>query len=350
MSNNISNITNPNYDFLNAKNFFGINDDPFRLTIIIYIFLSFILNLIIIFALFCYKKNKEFSLSGLLTWNILFVNLFHILFYMLNWVIKNDQIEIPLNKGNKIGRLLIGNPSNFTACKIQAFFLIFLSMSQDIIVNIFFIYINMEEKEKEHLFTIILIFAGYIFPLCITLIFNNFGALGINEKFCYISKYTFKLKDNNNLVEYYNYNDYVIYKLIITIIRGLNFLLTFFFIFRASRYIRRKEKTDKKREKLISSLPIVVITFITLCSDLVYKILSFISDELENNLVNIYLVINCFDSILLPLAFSIKHNIYTYLFCSVNIESDNINNIYNDTSLKDINFDQLLNNEKIEII
>ena len=338
-----NNITDQNYDFLNAKNFFGLNDDPIRLVIIIYIFLSFILNLLIIFALFCYKNKREYSLSGLLTWNILLINFVHILFYMLNWVIKNGQIEITLDGGNKVGGLLIGNPSNLLACKVQAFFLIFLSMSQDIIVNIFFIYINMEEKEKEHLFIIILIFAGYVFPLCITFIFTNNDALGINEKFCYISKYSINVKENGQ-VEYNNYDDYIIYKLIITIIRGLNFLLTFFFIFRASRYIRRKEKTDKKREKLISSLPIVVIAFITLFIDLVYKILSFISNEFENNLASIYLVINCFDSILLPFAFSIKHSLYLYLCCAVNMEKDPDNVMENDTSLKDFDFDQLIDN------
>ena len=49
-------INDPNYSILNAYNFF-IAGDYVRVIILLYIVFSFILNLIIIFAIFISKKN-----------------------------------------------------------------------------------------------------------------------------------------------------------------------------------------------------------------------------------------------------------------------------------------------------
>ena len=45
MENNKTNVRNPNYSLTTAKNFFG-GTDYTRIVIIVYIFLSFILNII----------------------------------------------------------------------------------------------------------------------------------------------------------------------------------------------------------------------------------------------------------------------------------------------------------------
>ena len=134
---NITNITNndPNINF----NFFLADGDFYRLIIIIFIIVSFLLNIIIIFIICCcYGKKRVFSFSGTLTLIILIVNLLHISSYLINWVIKKEgtnQISLLYGSGN--------------ACIFQGFLLIFLSMSQDIIVNIFFAFINSGEKEKN---------------------------------------------------------------------------------------------------------------------------------------------------------------------------------------------------------
>lgn len=339
---NIVSITNPDYDFLNVKNFFGGAEDPFRLIINIYAFISFLLNLIVVITVCYYKKNKEYSFSGVLTWNILFVNFIHTISFMLNWIIKNKDTEVLLysNKSNmNIGALLTGNPNNFSTCIVQGFLLIVLSMSQDIIINIFIAYVNEDGKEKKPLFIMILIFLGYIFPISFTVFYYYFRIIGINEKYCYVSKYIFEIKEG--FVKYKINNNYNFCKGIIFLIRGLNFLLTLFFIIRAASYIRRKEKSDKKTEKLKSSLPIVVITFFTLSIEIIFRIISFISSNFEKNFIGIYLILSNVDSFLLPFAFLIEHNIYKYWFCAKAFKYDD-KSIDNESTIKDLSMDGLL--------
>ena len=335
---NITNITNndPNINF----NFFLADGDFYRLIIIIFIIVSFLLNIIIIFIICCcYGKKRVFSFSGTLTLIILIVNLLHISSYLINWVIKKEgtnQISLLYGSGN--------------ACIFQGFLLIFLSMSQDIIVNIFFAFINSGEKEKKHFFMLFLLLGGFLFPFILTFCFVPLEIIGINEKFCHISKYNL---DNKEHIENFNY---IIYKSILFFIRGLNFLITFFYIIRAVRYIKRSEKKDKKRLRLISSLFVVFITFFTLLIELIFKILFFIKPGFENGfIIDIYLLLNSVDSILLPFSFLIKHKLFVYLCCCCCIgnKADNNYDYDNETSIKDIDIDSLLkddnSNKEIEM-
>lgn len=308
------------YDFGSAKIFFGFEDDWTRLIIIIFIILSLAIDIIITIILFFYKKKKEFSLSGVATLNILYVNFFRTFLYGFNWVIKNKETEaiIEPNKSPiNVGALLFGNPTDFGLCSFQGFFLILLTLSQDIIVNIFLAFVNLEGKEKKHLFILILLVAAYIFPASISIIFYHFDIIGINEKVCNISKYTFTIKDDSEKVEYNIETNYIIYKAIIFSFRLLNFIITLVFIIRACKYISEaKEKLDdKKKEKLISALPVVIITFFTLFVFLIFRILCFIDSEIEEKYFGVYLVLNTVDSILLPLSFAITHEIYRYFLC-----------------------------------
>lgn len=351
-SNSIPFIEKKNYNNYSSRDFFGIND-PVRLVIFLFILSSFILNIIIITISIKRKKEKEkegFSLSGILTLNILLVNFFHTLSYIFNWVIKNDDTKYkkgPNNLELNVGALLLGNPSNHFLCYFQGFLLICLSMSQDFIINIFFAFVNMEGKEKRHIFIIIIIIAGYIFPLSITLIYSNMDLLGINEKVCYIKKYAFEIKGDK--VEYHLEEHYNIYKAIIFIIRGFNYILTLFFIIRAIRYIRRSNKKDKKVDKLISSLPVIGVAFFTLSVYLIFRIIFFINSKLEEEYINIYLIMNSVDAFLLPLSFFINHRIYKYFCCCCpKIKYQRDTNDYdndNDSSIRDgingINLDSL---------
>ena len=121
-----------------------------------------------------------------------------------------------------------------------------------------------------------------------------------------------------------------------------------FFVIRACRYIKRSEKSNKKNEKLKDSLPIVLIAFFTLGVDIIFKILSFIDDDLEEKLIEAYIILNSIDSILLPLAFSIKHKIYLYICCCFqtrNVEFYSSNN-ENDASIKDPDIEQLMSEKE----
>ena len=338
-NNNGSRIVDRNYDLFELKYFFGINDMT-RLIILIFIFISLILNIIIVTILIKRKKaNKKgvFSLSGILTLNILIVNFLHTTSYIFNWVIKNDETEFhkPNKRPINVGGLLVGNPSNFKPCFLQGFLLIFFSMSQDFIINIFFAFVNMDGKEKRFIFILVILIAGYIFPFCITLIYSNLKLIGINEKVCYIAKYSYKIDDKTGEVQYFPEKNYNYFKAIIFSIRGLNLILTLFFIIRAIRYIQRSEKKDRKADKLISSLPVISVAFFTLSIYLIFRIVFFVDSRLEEKYMDIYLLLNSVDAVLLPIVFFINHGIYRYFCCccpEINYESDNYDN---DTSIKD---------------
>ena len=339
ISKNNSTIEDSNYNFFSVNGFFGINDH-IRLTILSFILLSLILNIIIFTILLKRKKTKKtggFSLSGILTFNILTVNFIHNLSYIFNWVIKDNTTEYrkdPDKPGLNVGALLIGSPSKYYPCIFQGFLLIFFSMSQDFIINIFFAFVNMEGKEKRFPFIIVIAIIGYIFPFFITLIYVNFALIGINEKVCYIAKYTYKI-DKNGKVKYFPEKNYDIFKAIIFIIRGINYFITLLFGIRAIRYIKRSKKKDKKVEKLLSSLPVIAIVFFTLSIYLIFRIIFFMNSRLEEKYMDIYLILNSVDAVLLPIVFFINHGIYRYFCCccpKIQYENDNYDN---ETSIKD---------------
>ena len=341
MLNGTCNISNYEYD---CDFIFIVPDGDYsRLVIFIFIVISFILNVFIVYIICGNRRNRDFSLSGSLTLIILIVNFCHKASYLINWVIKNKNTKVKLepDKSPKnVGLLLFGNPLQFKPCRFQGLFLIFFSISQDILINIFCGFINSELKEKKALFTILLVFAGFIFPLCVAFCFYGLEIIGINEKFCHISKYTFNLENINNN-EYIEEEYYNFYKAIIFLIRGINFVITLLYIIRAIKYIiKNNNKKDKKRERLISSLSVVIIACFSLFIEIIFKIV-FISSDFEEEFIVIYLILNSLDCILLPFAFSIKHNIFLYL-CSCCLRSSFLANNENDTSIKEIEFDDLL--------
>ena len=351
MFENFSNnsIYNKDYNYFSVKNFFGGRDDPSRLIILIFILLSFVLNVIIIYILSFYRKKRDFSLSGSLTLNILIVNFLHTLSYILNWIIRNDDINNDIENNNsdiEVGALLKGNPSDFGFCQAQGFLLIFLSLSQDIIIIIFLAFINIEKRRrKKFLASIILILGGYISPLLITIYFYYFDLIGINEKFCYISKYLFSIDNGTNEVLYEKENNYKSLISIIFALRFSSFILAIILVRKAFNYIKIAKNPDKKKEILKYSLPVVLVTFFTLCIDLIFKIISIIDNKLEEKYIEVYVVLNSIDSILLPLAFSIRHNIYLYFCCCFrrnNFEISSINESDNEISIKDLEIDEKL--------
>ena len=97
-----------------------------------------------------------------------------------------------------------------------------------------------------------------------------------------------------------------------------------------------KKENDKKKEKLISALPVVLITFFTLLVFIIFRIICFIDSELEEEYNGVYLVLNTVDSILLPLSFAITHELYRYFLCCSNRSILDANE--NDSTLEIDNF------------
>ena len=150
--------------------------------------------------------------------------------------------------------------------------------------------------------------------MSVAFIFYSIDIVGINEKYCYISKYSFYNDTNNNIFEYVEEENYNFYKAIIFFIRGINLIITLYYIIKAIKYIKNNDKKDKKRERLISSLSVVIITCFSLLIEIIFKTLFFINPDFEETiLMTIYLYLNSLDCFLLPFAFSTKHIIVPFV-------------------------------------
>ena len=132
-------IKNGNYTFFTLKGFFGF-DDFIRFIKMFYIFVSLILNLIMIISLKKGKLRKSINpIAFQLISNILVISFIHSLSYMINWITNLDSAYTFEDNNNKykIGGLLIGSPRrNFLVCKLQGFMILFISLCKDIFINL----------------------------------------------------------------------------------------------------------------------------------------------------------------------------------------------------------------------
>ena len=331
LANNI--IENPNYDFLNVENFFFGFQDWYRLIIIIYIFLSFLLNLFIFITIFKYKSNKQLSFSGIITCNILIINLVHTLSYIFNWVLKNDETTTKINNNSiNVGALLTGNPSDFTLCSIQGYFLIFFSLCQEYLINLLLGYIIWDGKKNKPIFILIFVLLGYVFPVCFVISFAVNDFIGINEKYCFFAKYHINLEKSS--VKYENKNGYIYCQIVYFVIRSLNFITTIIFLIKIF-FIYKTENNKQKKETLISSLPTGIVICLTSCIEIIFRILFMVSKENESKYIGLYLILNTIDSILLPLSFIIVYKLYQILCCKDNDKDDENKNNDLDASFQE---------------
>ena len=319
-----NNIENPNYVFLNAKNFFLGFQDGYRLIIIIYLFLSFLLNLFIFFTIFKYKSNKQLSFSGIITCNILIINLFHTLSYIFNWVLKNNETTTKIdNNIINVGALLTSNPSDFTLCSIQGCFLIFFSLCQEYLINLLLGYIIWDGKKNKPIFILIFVLLGYIFPVCFVAVFAMNGFIGINEKYCFFAKYSFDINLEKGSVKYDNNYGYNLCQIVYFAIRSLNFIITIIFLIKLF-FIYKNENNVQKKETLFSSLPTGIVICLTSCIEIIFRILFIVSKENESKFIGLYLLLNTIDSFLLPLSFIIVYKLYQFL-CFIDNDKDDEN-------------------------
>ena len=321
MSNNITdylrNVSNPDYSLLTLRDFFG-GTDSIRIIIIIYIILSLIINTIIFFVIgISIKRQKKFKLP-LGTWvmlGILFMNFIHTFSYFFEWVIK-EEVELAKAKkdGNdiEVGGLLVGNPNHLLGCYTQAFLLIFSSLSQDFLINIFFFLVNLpadasEKTERYVKYAIILL--GFLFPFFFTLILRVSGALGLNDEFCYVTKFTINI--NNNGITEYNYFSYFQTCVnIVYLIRVVNFIATVYFLRKIWIYVKQQ---NKEKTYLFKSIMIPIIQLSTIGIGVVYRLINFWWPQLSVKLAKPYLVLNTLDGVLFPIGFAILNDVFIQL-------------------------------------
>ncbi len=312
---NSDNISKGDYNFFSAAYFFGFGDDNYssdsvRIVKLFYILISLILNILIIISIIK-KKNRKFSIALLLTGNILIINFIHSFSYSFEWVLKDSDHFLKLFKDDtnqsyyEVGGLLVGNMDDNAACITQGFFLVFSSLSQDILINIFFFVINRPKIPSKRRIRLYL-FIGYCFPLIICLIFLKFKEFGINDKFCYIKKFLFENQE-------YSYNGiFPIIVMFIYALRLLNLIISIYLLVQIFKYVKANKL---KKIYILKSSSILIIQIITILIGFLYRFISAINEEVGREITNTFLYINTLDGILFPLAYSLSNGIFQNLFC-----------------------------------
>ena len=333
-------INETDYSLMSVYNFFG-GSDIIRIVILIYILLSFLLNTLnfTFVAITQHKKKKKISLGTLVTCALLLVNFIHTSAYLFEWVIKKGNVQTIIVKNEKngktgeVGGLLTGNPSHFFFCYSQAFILISSSISQDFIINIFFyMVISPKEELRQILLKVLLLILGILFPIGFTLMYYFIGALGINDQFCYAKKFDFEI--NDGYINYFLYDKFQLYVMIIYGIRVFNFFFTFFFLIKIIIYVRR-EKMSKAY--IFKSIIIPIIQLFTIFIGVTYRSLNIYSLEVSAKFSSAYLILNTVDGVLFPLIFLFQHKIVSNLRIYVSQDVLDISNDNNDNKILEDN-------------
>lgn len=299
-------IKNGNYNFFSFKSFFGF-DDAIRFIKNLYLYISFILNLIMVISIKKRKRKNFLNPTALqLISNILIINFIHSFSYMLNWITNLDH-PYKITEDDKeyeIGGLLIGNAENLSVCKIQGFLILSSSLSQDISVNIFFYIINKEKVPNKKVIIIICMGLAIIFPFIFGITYTLIGGIGINDRYCYIKKFDYEKGD---------YHFYTLFPVLIIILysfRGINLGISIFLLVNIIKYIRKNQLSTIY---ILKSSSILLIQIITFSIGFIYRISRIFIFSKNKVISDIHLCINTIDGILFPLSFSLSNGIYTNL-------------------------------------
>lgn len=314
-------IKNSNYNFFTFKGFFGF-EDAIRLVKLIHIFISFILNLLILISL-SKRKKKQNSIALVLTGNILIINFIHTFTYIFNWVTHLDDAYTFTNNNNnyKVGGLLIGNPTNnYFMCQFQGFILLYSSLSQDISIIIFFYSINMSSLPSRLKIYTILLSIGHFLPFLYSTICVIIDGIGLNDRYCYIKKFEYK---NNGYEIYKNFSCLII---ITYSLRAINLSISVFLLIQINKYIKQH---NFKQIYIFKTYFILILQVITISIGFIYRIAHLIANDNNKAFSDSFLCINTIDGILFPLSYSLSNGIYANLF-SKNINNESINSLFSE--------------------
>ena len=302
------NIEDPNYSINSPYNFF-VGGDYARVIILLYILFSFLLNLLIIIAIIISKKKLSFISK--ITLSILGVNFIHTFSYIYEWVIKIEGKTKKVGKesdNTSVGFLLTGNPNNMDACLTQAFSLISSSISQDFLINIFVYLINQSNIPKISYICLAVFSLAFLFPCLLTLILLLVGALGINDRFCYVNKYKYD-KNSPNIYEFYSGFEACV--TIVYIVRTINLIYSSYIFIKIVKYVISR---NLKITYIFKIASLLLIQLITISIGVIYRISSYFSKKFSVNFSGVYLILNTIDGVLFPLCFIISNGMHIMLY------------------------------------
>ena len=319
-----------NYKF--DKYFFS--GDKIRAVIIVYIIISLVFNILYLISFISILKRKpKKKIHLILMSNILLINFIHTFSYLYEWVLQNVNNNSSLyidNNGikcvkqncnnsdyNRIGGLLVGNMDNMAACKTQAFFLVFSSLSQDIIINIFFYLINKTSKLKTKIIIRFLIIAGYAFPIILAIIYLVIGAFGLNDKFCFVKKFNFdeEMKITiENQTKYKPDKRFIPLICLFYLIRIINIVISGGFLYKIVKYV---SKNKLRKMYIFKSFSFLFIQIITIIIGIIYTFGGIINKKFGRDFVDAYLIVNTIDGVIFPMASYFANKMHKFL-CSNN--------------------------------
>ena len=333
---NTTNILTGNYNFDVSKYFF--NADIFRLIIIIFIIISFIVNVLyFITSLKTKFKDEILQINLILTRNILFINFLHKFSYLYEWVLQNvdNESSLYVNKDNgeigtienkddknyfRIGGLLVGNMYKMEACKAQGFFLVFTSLSQDILILILFYMINKSTRLSKAK-TCIFLSVGYLCSFIISIIYLSVNGLGLNDKYCFIKKFIF---DEKQLDKPYQMHSYFILMIIIYyLIRLIFIIISSILLYKIVQYIKKNEYGKGYVIRLSSFL---LLQIFSIAFGIMYRIGGMINEKFSRDFVDIFLIVNNLDALVFPLFSFFSNNMYLNL-CGKK-KNDELENVF----------------------
>lgn len=333
---NTENIQIGNYNFDVSKYFF--NADIFRLIIIIFIIISFIVNVLyFITSLKTKFKDEILQINLILTRNILFINFLHKFSYLYEWVLQNVDNESSLyaNKDNgeigtienkddknyfRIGGLLVGNMYKMEACKAQGFFLVFTSLSQDILILILFYMINKSTRLSKAK-TCIFLSVGYLCSFIISIIYLSVNGLGLNDKYCFIKKFIF---DEKQLDKPYQMNsNFILMIIFYYLIRLIFIIISSILLYKIVQYIKKNEYGKGYLIRLSSFL---LLQIFSIAFGIMYRIGGMINEKFSRDFVDIFLIVNNLDALVFPLFSFFSNNMYLNL-CGKK-KNDELENVF----------------------
>lgn len=362
---NVSNIIKADYNFDTAKYFF--NADVIRIIIIIFIIISFVFNFLYFISSLKAKVREEIhKINLILMRSILLINFLHTFSYFYEWVLQNvednnslyvtDEGDIcPYNiddcKGdqnyNEIGGLLIGNMFNMSTCQTQGFFLIFSSLSQDLIISIFFYLINKSSRFSKAKIYILILLTNVI-SLIISIIIIAIDGIGLNDKFCFIKKFIF----DNEEKTYKLYSGFIPIVIVYYLLRLAILIISSCFLYRIVKYIRKNKLGKMYIFKLCS---FIIVQIISITVGIMYRFGGMISRKFSRDFVNIFLIVNTIDGVIFPSLSYFTNNMYKTL-CNKNTEENLADNLLtpsgksNDVTANNITMnDRAHNNDKSNI-
>jgi len=333
---NTMNILIGNYNFDVSKYFF--NADIFRLIIIIFIIISFIVNVLyFITSLKTKFKNEVLQIKLIFTKNILFINFLHKFSYLYEWVLQNvdNESSLYVNKDNgeigtienkddknyfRIGGLLVGNMYKMEACKAQGFFLVFTSLSQDILILILFYMINKSTRLSKAK-TCIFLSVGYLCSFIISIIYLSVNGLGLNDKYCFIKKFIFNEKQLDKPYQMHSY--FILMIIIYYLIRLIFIIISSILLYKIVQYIKKNEYGKGYLIRLSSFL---LLQIFSIAFGIMYRIGGMINEKFSRDFVDIFLIVNNLDALVFPLFSFFSNNMYLNL-CGKK-KNDELENVF----------------------